>query len=108
MTIQQALLKQIKERIKVLNEKEEYDLGNAYDDLNSLIDYYNDDETINKQQSFTNWHRLERNKQLQGIGVTSDVTYWVGSIDNLWNTDISDDDFTLFNNYFNSVLDSLK
>lgn len=106
--MEQTLLEQIKERIEVLNKKDEYDLGNAYDDLNSLIDYYNDDETINKQQSFKSWYRLEKNRQLQGIGVTSDITYWIGGVDNLWTTDISEEDFTLFDNYFNSVLDNLS
>jgi len=52
--MEQTLLEQIKERIEVLDEKEEYDLSNEWESLKYLMREY-DDVSFSKKVTFKEW-----------------------------------------------------
>jgi len=105
--MEQTLLEQIKERIEVLDEKEEYDLSNAWESLKYLMREY-DDVSFSKKVTFKEWYNEQKQIWLNGSGAVTDIDFWVGDVEELWNTDILNSDYELFDKYFNSVLDNLE
>lgn len=90
------LVKHIEEE----TEEGRFDLGNAYNDFNSLVDYYKEVDT---NQTFTEWCKSENSTD-----VLSDITYWLDTVNNLSDADISDDDYELINDYIEAVVDTLE
>ena len=86
-------------RIEELNELEQYDLGNAYNDFNYLVAYYQAEDT---SQTFTDWCNSEK-----ASDILSDITYWLDTVENLANTDVTDEDYLLFMNYAKATIDEL-
>lgn len=87
-------------RIAELNKLDQYDLGNAYNDFNYLVDYYLEEDT---NQTFTEWCKSENS-----IAVLSDIIYWLDTVNNLSEADISDDDYELINDYIEAFVDELE
>lgn len=106
--MEQTLLEQIKERIEVLDEKEEYDLSNAWESLKYLMLEYDDYVPLSKKTTFKEWYNEQKQIWLYGSGAVTDIDYWVSDIEELCGTDILTSDYELFDKYFNSVLDNFK
>jgi len=105
--MEQTLLEKIKERIEILDEKEEYDLSNAWESLKYLMREY-DDVSFSKKTTFKEWYNEQKQIWLHGSGAVTDIDYWVSDIEELGGTDILISDYELFDKYFNSVLDNFE
>lgn len=68
---------------------------------------YND-VSFSKKVTFKEWYNEQKQIWLSGSSVVTDIDYWVGDVEELWNTDILNSDYELFDKYFNMVLDNLK
>ena len=103
-----TLQEQITDRIAELDLKEEYDLSNAWESLKYLRNEYDDYLFYagDKAVTFKVWYEAQKQNWLYGSGSVTDIDYWVSDVEQLWTTDITTEDFTLFDNYFNSVLDN--
>lgn len=107
MSTKQTLLKQIMERIEVLDKKGEYDLSNALESLRYLVSEY-DDVSFSKKVTFKEWYNEQKRIWLNGSGPVTDIDFWVRDVEELWNADILNSDYELFDKYFNLVLDDIK
>lgn len=107
MNTKQTLLKQIMERIELLDKKGEYDLSNALESLRYLMSEYND-VSFSKNVTFKEWYNEQKQIWLNGSSAVTDIDFWVGDVEELWNADILNSDYELFDKYFNMVLDDLK
>ena len=87
-------------RIEEETDEGQFDLGNAYNDFNSLVDYYKAEDT---NQTFTEWCKLENSTD-----VLSDITYWLDTVNNVASADISNADYELITNYIEAVVDTLE
>jgi len=104
--MEQTLLEQIKERIEILDEKEEYDLSNAWESLKYLMREYDDEVPNDKKTTFKEWYNEQKQVWLNGSGSVTDIDYWISDIEELNGTDILTSDYELFDKYFNLVLDN--
>ena len=86
-------------RVAALNEQGEFDLGNAWEGLNYLLDEY---QLEKSNVSFSDWLDNVKEYTLSESAV-SDVDYWISDLINLSNTGVSDDDLALIDNYINLI-----
>ena len=86
-------------RVATLNEQGEFDLGNAWESLNYLLDEYQEEKS---NVSFSDWLDNVKEYPLSESAV-SDVDYWISDLINLSNTGVSDDDLALIDNYINLI-----
>ena len=86
-------------RVDTLNEQGNFDLGNAWESLNYLLDEYQEEKST---VSFSDWLDNVKEYTLSESAV-SDVDYWISDLINLSSTDVSDNDLDLINNYINLI-----
>lgn len=86
-------------RIDTLNEQGDFDLSNAWESLNYLLDEYRLEKI---DVSFSDWLGNVKKYTLSENAV-SDVDYWISDLINLSNTGVSDDDLDLIENYIDLI-----
>ena len=86
-------------RVATLNAQGEFDLGNAWESLNYLLDEYQEEKS---NVSFSDWLDNVKEYTLSESAV-SDVDYWISDLINLSNTGVSDNDLDLIDNYINLI-----
>ena len=86
-------------RVDTLNEQGNFDLGNAWESLNYLLDEYQEEKS---NVSFSDWLDNVKEYTLSGSAV-SDVDYWISDLINLSNTDVSDDNIDLIDSYIKLI-----
>ena len=86
-------------RVDALNKQGNFDLGNAWESLNYLLDEYQEEKS---NVSFSDWLDNVKEYTLSGSAV-SDVDYWISDLINLSNTDVSDDNIDLIDSYIKLI-----
>ena len=98
------LVEDIKNRVEVLKNQNMWELDNAWNDLQLIINVYHED---NIKATFKEWYDDIKDTLWYAETIT-DIDEAVGYIDSLYATDINEEDFELFDKVFMYYYENLK